>query len=162
MPNFAMAAGQPHRPQLFGSVANIGPGSLKWSAGILFLWVPPNRAKRSRGSSNTRFTSDRSFLSGRASAPREIGKGVVAAGLAVEGHVNPQHAIRLQQPRDALPTGVDRMKAEIADEAYYDGLAPRVVAGHEHHRCGGIPGCIRHDLEPDLVQYLEHRRAGCQ
>ena len=23
MPNFAMAAGQPHRPQLFGSVANI-------------------------------------------------------------------------------------------------------------------------------------------
>jgi hypothetical protein len=36
--HFATAGAQDHRigPQLFGSVAQLGPGSLKWNAGILF------------------------------------------------------------------------------------------------------------------------------
>jgi hypothetical protein len=44
--------------ELFGTVANIGSGSLKWNAGILFGLTSARRAKQSGGSSNTKFSSD--------------------------------------------------------------------------------------------------------
>jgi antitoxin ParD1/3/4 len=61
--------------------------------------------------------------------PGKQGKGVVAAGVAVERHVDPQHREGLQQARGAQSAGIHRVKPEIGDEARHHGLVPRVVAG---------------------------------
>ncbi len=91
------------------------------------------------------------------SGPEQGTQGVVARGVAADGHVNPQHAEGLQQARGAQSARVHGLKAEIGDATHHHRLARRIVAGHEHHGRRNVTGRVRHHLEPDLVEGLEHR-----